>query len=65
MVADPGLFELARTQACKYMEGAHERRVFPGETAIRLTVCSWATTAQDIERTVAAFIAARGSDEYR
>jgi glutamate/tyrosine decarboxylase-like PLP-dependent enzyme len=30
-----------------------------GETAIRLSVCSWATTAQDIERTVAAFVKAR------
>jgi len=31
-----------------------------GETAIRLSVCSWATTADDIDRTVAAFIQARG-----
>jgi glutamate/tyrosine decarboxylase-like PLP-dependent enzyme len=30
-----------------------------GTTAIRLSVSSWATTAQDIERTVAAFVAAR------
>jgi glutamate/tyrosine decarboxylase-like PLP-dependent enzyme len=29
-----------------------------GETAIRLSVSSWATTAEDIERTVAAFVAA-------
>jgi glutamate/tyrosine decarboxylase-like PLP-dependent enzyme len=31
-----------------------------GRTVIRLSVCSWATTPQDIERTVAAFIQARG-----
>jgi glutamate/tyrosine decarboxylase-like PLP-dependent enzyme len=31
-----------------------------GETVIRMSVCSWATTAQDIERTVAAFVQARG-----
>jgi len=31
-----------------------------GETVIRMSVCSWATTAEDIERTVAAFVAARG-----
>lgn len=31
-----------------------------GETVIRLSVCSWATTAQDIDRTVAAFVRARG-----
>ena len=31
-----------------------------GETAIRLSVSSWATTARDIERTVEAFVAARG-----
>jgi len=31
-----------------------------GETAIRLSVCSWATTEQDIERTVVAFVKARG-----
>jgi glutamate/tyrosine decarboxylase-like PLP-dependent enzyme len=31
-----------------------------GETAIRLSVCSWATTPQDIDRTVAAFVKARG-----
>jgi len=30
-----------------------------GETVIRLSVCSWATTAEDIDRTVAAFVAAR------
>jgi glutamate/tyrosine decarboxylase-like PLP-dependent enzyme len=30
-----------------------------GETVIRLSVCSWATTAQDIDRTVAAFVKAR------
>ena len=32
-----------------------------GQTAIRLSVCSWATTADDIDRTVAAFIQA-GAD---
>jgi len=31
-----------------------------GETAIRLSVCSWATTPEDIDRTVAAFVKARG-----
>jgi hypothetical protein len=31
-----------------------------GEAAIRLSVCSWATTPQDIDRTVAAFVKARG-----
>ena len=31
-----------------------------GQAAIRLSVCSWATTVQDIERTVAAFVKARG-----
>jgi glutamate/tyrosine decarboxylase-like PLP-dependent enzyme len=30
-----------------------------GETVIRLSVCSWATTPEDIDRTVAAFIKAR------
>ena len=30
------------------------------ETAIRLSVCSWATTPEDIDRTVAAFVKARG-----
>jgi len=35
-----------------------------GETAIRLSVCSWATTALDIERTVAAFSAARQECTY-
>jgi glutamate/tyrosine decarboxylase-like PLP-dependent enzyme len=30
-----------------------------GEAAIRLSVCSWATTPQDIDRTVAAFVKAR------
>ena len=34
--------------------------VWQGETVIRLSVCSWATTPEDIERTVAAFIQARG-----
>jgi hypothetical protein len=28
---------------------------------IRVSVCSWATTLDDIDRTVAAFVAARGS----
>jgi glutamate/tyrosine decarboxylase-like PLP-dependent enzyme len=31
-----------------------------GTTAIRLSVCSWATTPEDIDRTVAAFVSARG-----
>ena len=31
-----------------------------GETVIRISVCSWATTPEDIQRTVAAFIQARG-----
>jgi glutamate/tyrosine decarboxylase-like PLP-dependent enzyme len=30
-----------------------------GQGAIRMSVCSWATTPQDIDRTVAAFVAAR------
>lgn len=33
--------------------------VWHGETAIRMSVCSWATTPQDIERTVEAFVKAR------
>ena len=31
-----------------------------GEPVIRLSACSWATTDQDISRTVAAFVQARG-----
>lgn len=31
-----------------------------GRPVIRISVCSWATTAQDIDRLVAAFVAARG-----
>ena len=31
-----------------------------GQTAIRLSVCSWASTPEDIDRTVAAFVNARG-----
>ena len=31
-----------------------------GQTVIRLSVCSWATTPEDIDRTVEAFIKARG-----
>jgi glutamate/tyrosine decarboxylase-like PLP-dependent enzyme len=34
--------------------------IWQGETVIRISVCSWATTAQDIDRTVAAFVKARG-----
>jgi glutamate/tyrosine decarboxylase-like PLP-dependent enzyme len=30
-----------------------------GETVIRMSVCSWATTAEDIDRTVRAFVQAR------
>jgi len=30
-----------------------------GEPVIRISVCSWATTAEDIDRSVAAFVAAR------
>jgi glutamate/tyrosine decarboxylase-like PLP-dependent enzyme len=39
--------------------------VWNGEPVIRISVCSWATTATDIERSVAAFVKAReiaGSD---
>ncbi len=31
-----------------------------GRSAIRVSVCSWATTAADVSRSVAAFVAARG-----
>ena len=31
-----------------------------GQPVIRVSVCSWATTEQDIARSVAAFVAARG-----
>ncbi len=31
-----------------------------GQPAIRISVCSWATTAADIDRAIAAFVAARG-----
>jgi len=31
-----------------------------GESVIRISVCSWATTDRDIDRTVAAFVRARG-----
>ncbi|MEM7333791.1 MAG: aspartate aminotransferase family protein, partial [Chloroflexota bacterium] len=31
-----------------------------GEPAIRISVCSWSTTAADVERSVAAFVKARG-----
>lgn len=31
-----------------------------GEPAIRMSVCSWATTPEDIDRSVAAFVRARG-----
>ena len=31
-----------------------------GEAMIRVSVCSWATTEEDIERTIAAFVQARG-----
>ena len=30
-----------------------------GEPVIRISVCSWATTAEDVSRSVAAFVAAR------
>jgi glutamate/tyrosine decarboxylase-like PLP-dependent enzyme len=33
--------------------------VWKGEPAIRISVCSWATTPQDVERSVAAFVSAR------
>lgn len=33
--------------------------VWKGEPVIRISVCSWATTPEDVERSVAAFIAAR------
>ncbi len=33
--------------------------VWQGRSVIRLSVCSWATTAEDIDRTVAAFVRAR------
>lgn len=33
--------------------------VWKGEPVIRISVCSWATTPQDVERSVAAFVAAR------
>jgi glutamate/tyrosine decarboxylase-like PLP-dependent enzyme len=32
-----------------------------GETAIRISVCSWATTAEDVERSIAAFVEARAT----
>jgi threonine aldolase len=32
-----------------------------GEPVIRISVCSWATTSEDVERSVAAFIKARRS----
>ena len=32
-----------------------------GETAIRISVCSWTTTADDVRRSVSAFVAARKS----
>jgi|GEM_PF-1882746 hypothetical protein len=31
--ADRSLFQLAMDQACEYMDGAAERRVFPGDAA--------------------------------
>ncbi|HWQ30317.1 MAG TPA: aminotransferase class V-fold PLP-dependent enzyme, partial [Negativicutes bacterium] len=33
--------------------------VWKGEPVIRISVCSWATTPEDVERSVAAFVAAR------
>ncbi|HWR60737.1 MAG TPA: aminotransferase class V-fold PLP-dependent enzyme [Clostridia bacterium] len=35
--------------------------VWKGEPAIRISVCSWATTPQDVERSAAAFAAARSA----
>ena len=37
--------------------------IWNGEPVIRISVCSWATTAKDIDRSVAAFIKAR--EKYR
>ena len=37
--------------------------VWNGESAIRISVCSWATTAEDVDRSVAAFVAAARSVE--
>lgn len=34
-----------------------------GEPVIRLSICSWATTSEDIERSVRAFVAARAAAE--
>jgi hypothetical protein len=33
--------------------------LWQGEPAIRLSVCSWATTDDDVQRAVAAFVDAR------
>ena len=35
------------------------RSIWNGEPVIRISVCSWATTAKDIDHSVAAFIKAR------
>jgi len=39
------------------------RSIWNGEPVIRISVCSWATTAKDIDHSVAAFIKAR--ERYR
>lgn len=36
-----------------------------GDTAIRISVCSWATTEADVSRSVAAFVAARERAHYQ
>jgi len=61
--ADPGQTRatLARLQASGecWCGGS----TWQGESVIRVSVCSWATTAADIDRTVAAFVAARGQSD--
>ena len=47
------LFEQAKDYAFRYLDELN------GKPAIRISVCSWATTASDVERSVATFIKCR------
>ena len=67
---DKKIFEMAKDYAFDYMDGISQRHVYPkaedrvcwcgqtqwkGNYAIRLSVCSWATTEKDIELCIDSF----------
>lgn len=53
------IFEQARSYAFEYIDGIKEMDVFPselqGKAVIRISVCSWITTENDIKRTIELF----------